>query len=443
MRFTVLLAMCLLWASVNAFGQKRLLREAAELENEGRYAGAFGKYVEAMHRNNTKTETQDALTRTSEQLMGQWLDEYSTLRKSQSADEMLVLVAQIEKHQQQLDFFGLKTTLLTHDQKNFKADKDSILEGWYDQAVTHKKKGNYQKAIFYFDRITQIEADYRNVPNERQAVITAPIFKEAKEAYEQKQISKAWQLFDQLQPGDVNFQESKKYKRKIKEEHALTVSVLPSESNFHSQEYKLRETIVVALSKLNSPFIQLVDRMNLSVILQEQKLGVSGVVDESQVAEVGILLGAKAVLVTKVITYNYQKGPLQAFDKVAYQRFKRSGLAEYRSVNYKEYAQVNTLNISLQVQLISSETSKVLYADVINNQQENSMRFAEYDGNYITLYPIKGDVVYKSGKERETFLKLFEVRKDNIGLIELDQAVQQEIAQKISLGIEGYINTKF
>ncbi|MEM9859465.1 MAG: hypothetical protein AAF843_19080, partial [Bacteroidota bacterium] len=65
------------------------------------------------------------------------------------------------------------------------------------------------------------------------------------------------------------------------------------------------------------------------------------------------------------------------------------------------------------------------------------------DGNYMTLYPIKDDMVYKSGKEREAFLKLFEVRKDNIGLIELDQAVQQEIAQKISLGIEGYINTKF
>ncbi|MEM8565355.1 MAG: CsgG/HfaB family protein [Bacteroidota bacterium] len=442
MRFLVLLTMYLLWASLHASGQKKLLKEAAKLEEQGRYASAFDRYVDALHHNNTRTATQEALVRTSEQLMARWLNEYGTFRRSQATDEMMALAAKIEKHQQQLKYFGLETTLSARVQKGFKADRDSILDSWYNKAILQKKAGDYQRAAFHLNRIIEVDALYRDVVKQKQIVTTAPVFKEAKESYEQQHISKAWRLFSQIQYDDPNFSAAQEYMRLIKKHHSSTVSVLPSVSNFHIQEYKLRDAIVAALSQLNNPHIQMVDRVNLSAILEEQRLGVSGLVDESKVAEVGNLLGAEAVLFTKLMTYDFKKGGLQAFDKVAYKGFKWNGLTEYKAVNYKEYVQVNSLITSLQLLLVDSETSRILFSDIIHNEYEDIIRHAEYEGNYLTLYPAENDLIYKSGKAREDFLKLFQVKRNNKSLVEIDLLVQKEMAQKVALGVEEYFNAQ-
>ncbi len=427
-------------SSAFAFCQKRLLKEAAELEGQGRYEAAVGKYVKAMHHNSTKLETREALMNSSKKLMDQWLSEYFILRNIDSSKEMFDLVAKIEKHQQQLKYFGIKATVAAHYKSDFEADKNKVLSRWYTAATTAIEKGNYDKARDYFDKIMAIDTDYKDVAARRPQVVTAPIFEEAKEAYEQIQITKAWRLFSQLNNDDPNFIEASEFKKKIIEKHSLTVSVLPSESNFHSTEYKLRDGIVAALSKLNSPFIQLVDRENLNSIIEEQKLGLSGLLDESTAAEVGILVGAKAVLFTKILTYDFKKGPIQGFDKVAYQGFKNNGLTQYQSTTFREYLQSTKLITSLQVQLISSETGKLLYADVIHNEQLDTITYADYDGNYLTLYPAKGELIYKSGKERAAFLALFSAQREVLSIAELDLLAQKEIASQVAEGIENYFN---
>lgn len=422
------------------FCQKRVLREAVELESQGRYEAAVGKYVEAMHHNGTKPETRDALASSSKKLMAEWLSDYFVLRNSNATGEMFDLVAKIERHQRQLKYFGMETTIAAHYKTDFEADKNKVLSRWYTTATAATEKGDYDQARDYFDKIMAVKDGYKDVPARRRTVATAPIFEEAKAAYQRKQIAKAWQLFGQLKNDDPNFNKAREFKEKIVEEYSLTVSVLPSESNFHSTEYKLRDGIVAALSQLNSPFIQLVDRENLGSIVEEQKLGLSGLLDEATAAEAGILVGAKGVLFTKVIDYNFNQGALQVFDKIAYQGFKNNGLTQYQSATYQEYLQSTKLITSIQVQLISPETGKVLYADVIHNEQLDTINYTEYNGNYLTLYPAKGELIYKSGEERANFLGLFDAPKKVLSLVELDVAAQKEIANQVAAGIENYFN---
>jgi hypothetical protein len=54
--------------------------------------------------------------------------------------------------------------------------------------------------------------------------------------------------------------------------------------------------MMTGLTQTNDPFLRIVDRENMDRILEEQRLSLSGVVDQETAVRVGNLMGAQAVL---------------------------------------------------------------------------------------------------------------------------------------------------
>ena len=59
--------------------------------------------------------------------------------------------------------------------------------------------------------------------------------------------------------------------------------------------------------KLNNPFIKLVDRTYTKSFIDEQIMGLSGQVAENTNAQAGELIGAKAIISGKLVSFSKQK----------------------------------------------------------------------------------------------------------------------------------------
>ena len=87
-------------------------------------------------------------------------------------------------------------------------------------------------------------------------------------------------------------------------------------------ETKLRSFVQQSVAESNDPFLLLVDRENQDLILQEQQLALSGVLDGNTSVEVGGMLGARAILKGTVVSCDVRTSSLQKFDRQGFESYR-------------------------------------------------------------------------------------------------------------------------
>ncbi|MBS1943931.1 MAG: hypothetical protein JST98_01715, partial [Bacteroidetes bacterium] len=147
-------------------------------------------------------------------------------------------------------------------------------------------------------------------------------------------------------------------------------------------------------------------------ILDEQKLGMSGVVDESSAVSAGKLLGAQAVLMGSLISYQEDNGRLRQSTKEGYEGYQVKELnaetgqeqyvTKYKPVNYVESYRENKAVISFSYKLVSLETGQVLMSKVVDRDAADHAWYATYDGNGQALLPkLNGGVDTRNSARRD------------------------------------------
>jgi len=132
-------------------------------------------------------------------------------------------------------------------------------------------------------------------------------------------------------------------------------------------------------------------------ILEEQRLGLSGVVDEQTAVRVGNLMGAQAVLMGTVIDYREEPGQLRRSTKSGFESYQVRLLnpetgkhyfeTRFKPVRYAEFYQQHKVFASLSYKLVSLETGEVLLSRVVDREASDQVYYATYDGNAERLFP--------------------------------------------------------
>ncbi len=439
-----LIFICCVTINVSCVAQKKILKAARKLEASGLYQDASEKYMDALYRNNTNLDSREGLRRTSQKVLDDMLSDYFQARNKGELQKAIKYYEDARFYQERISYFRVELNIPDYYEKDYNEDKENLLDGWYNEAITAFEDGHFDKAKSLYSKILSIDPEYKDVIDRRDATSTEPYYRRGIDAYEKQNYGQAWKEFQHIKSNDPNYNSAKSYQQNIIDELSISMSVLPAQTNFHKSEWKLRSNIVAQISKLKSPFIKLVDRENLDQIIEEQKLGLTGFVNEKTAARVGQIIGAKSVLITKVVNYNYSPGQMIRNEKVAYSGGSiYSSNSNFRPVKYNEFSQVSTMQVSVQYQLISSETSEVLAADVIHEEINDEMIYATYRGDYNKLFPAKGDLVYKTGKERADFLELFSAKREVASQEDLDFRIQNEVATKLAGSLNAFLVEKY
>jgi len=194
-----------------------------------------------------------------------------------------------------------------------------------------------------------------------------------------------------------------------------------------------------------SPFIEIVDRDNLERLLNEQKLGMSGVVDESTASQAGKVLGLNYVVLGRLINVSQTGGELNSRKVTAYELYPAKNaegqvVQKGKPVTYMLYEGSKTMTYEAAYQVISVETSKIVSSDIVSASDNDHVKYATYNGDPKKLCAINPDesaFSQQSAKNSMVDQRLFGARQKMKSQEEMQPVIIKNLATKIANGICG------
>ena len=198
------------------------------------------------------------------------------------------------------------------------------------------------------------------------------------------------------------------------------------------------------LNQTNDPFLKVIDRTNYEQLLNEQKINLSGAVNESTASEAGKLLGVKWLLGGTLLDMTKKTGELLRQKKEGFKSFKVKKTNEageeyyetqYKKTVYYEYQQKNTVMVSIQIKLISLTTGEIEVSKIFSNEISDRVQYYSYDGDANLLFPSKDGKVVTTNSEKNQMNQYLKSRKEiksvetliNDAFVDIAKQVQSEV----------------
>lgn len=425
---------------------------ASGYEAQGMYLQAADTYKEVLYKNATLLQYREALRRNAQKVIDEKMSSFFVDFNKDNIPSAVKIFDEAEYYATQLRYFNIELLIPETYREDYKKGIDMHMASLYSEGKELSADGNFTEARSKFETISKYNPDYKDVKLLLEESGIEPSYARAVEAFNNKSYYKSWELFEKVAQSNPEYKQTQDFCDKIREKLAITIAILPSHTQLYFLENRLRFNIISSISQLNNPFLQIVDRENLEILIEEQKLGLSGLIDEKTAASLGRISGAKFVLLPKVISHNFIKGNLFRQELVAYEGSQTAVKdpvtgavnypTEYRPVKYLDFTQENKLQFSFQYQLISTENGIIATSDIIHEEVTDNVHYAHYPGNYTLLYPAYNNNIYKSGPERDEFLILFNSGKDPATRHELEFTAQKKIGLKVAESLDTYLKNQ-
>lgn len=342
--------------------------------------------------------------------------------------------------------------------------KNAYLETRYAEAKRMIKEEKFEAANKVLEEILRIDKNYKDASDLEKYSDAEPLYREAMENYDSKKFRTSYYQFERVLNISANYKDANYYKEEALKKGRLTIAVMPiGGTGADKQAADLVYTsIMQKLVQLNNPFIVPIDRKNTDQIIQEQKLGLSGVLDQNTAAETGKLLGAKAVLSGTANGTSYKNIPLTRTEQRGYKRIttrkydavkkKYYNVYSYQKVTYSQISGERTVAANVQIQLVSAETGQVLLSKNYHPVITDRLEYAQTKGPYSEIYPgywkhklipSTQDVIEKSRSAKRSLERLFQEKRRTMKTqTQLTKELSDDVAAKIAREIKSYENSR-
>jgi len=245
------------------------------------------------------------------------------------------------------------------------------------------------------------------------------------------------------------YKEADVLKREAQEKAMITMAVVPFDAPYFTQRQtaNFSNKIISGIKRFRSPFISFKD---YSMVSDRSYIGRGVSIKAARAA------GIKAVIVGRVTNYRVQEGKVHTVKRKVYIRREvkykdKEGNSKTRVTYdkdwYIEYYASNSVDISVEYQLISTETGEVISADSYSRHGEDVIRFARYNGSYKKLVP--GKWKYQKGKRKDDRVyddkasvrklhRLFRAREILTPTYKISDDLERSIAKLIAKGVVNY-----
>ena len=229
-----------------------------------------------------------------------------------------------------------------------------------------------------------------------------------------------------------------------------TLALLPFKNGtpINGADIKIAAYLLDELTKLNDPFLKVVDRENMNSILAEQRFQMSGIFNESMAVEVGKIAGAKAIISGTVLNQTSTVGSMNkvtrnAFESYMVKKVNAEGKAYYETaynpVTYDEYFNAAEAKLSIQYKLTSLETATMLKSSIVDKSKKDEVLYATYGGNSNNLYPANGNMVNTNQRDRNALQNMLKANRSLKDPNELANDLYIETAKQIASEIKAQL----
>ena len=326
--------------------------------------------------------------------------------------------------------------------------KEEYLDERFTAANVLFGNEDFAAAEIIFNEILQLEPNYKDAASLKKYAHIEPIYRRGVEAMKREKYRQAYYSLQNVVQQQDDYKDAKSLMQQSLQEAQYTIAFLPFENVTYERGAADRVSAKILNDVLQNkgPFLKVIDRQNLDVLLKEQKLAMVGVVDENTAANAGNIIGAKAVLIGKVLEVKVVESPVVSQRIKGYESYLIKKLnpqtgqyyneTAYKKVIYTDYSGSRKVTCSFQYKLISAETGEILLSNIVSQTETSAVHYAYYDGDYNLLYPgtwqsqnenSTGDVIHNSFSEKKQLTALFTASK----IMESKEALLSTIYDKI------------
>jgi len=437
-------------------GSKSFAKKGLKLDEAGMYAEAAAMYEQSAQRNQKNIDAKIGLKKTGQQLLNDKLSAFfkATAMESAKGDAVNAYL-DAKLYQERVGRLGVVLDIPDHYRTDFERVKGEYLVELYNEGQAKMAKEDYRAAEQVFAKIARLEPNYKDASSLQSIAYLEPLYRAGKSDLAAGAYRKAYGSLDQVVKRDAAYKDAGALRQECLTKGQFTVAVLPFTTASKRQDIaaRLQGQAITALTESHDPFLKVVDRENLERIMQEQRLSLSGIVDEQTAARAGNLIGAQALLIGDVTDYREEPGQLRQSTKSGFEAYRveqvnretgeKYFVTRYKPVSYTEHYQENKARMAVNYRLISLETGEVLMSKSFDREAEDHMYYATYTGNRDALYPSLNGAADLSNNRRGDLRNLMNAPREvkssatlgselvRQGTVQMAAAIQQELNERL------------
>ena len=393
---------------------KAYTKRGLKMEEVGMMSQAASFYYTAVQKKATNTDALAGLQRAGQWVLNDHLRQFDEARVANDRARAVAAFEAAEAYNNRVAKLGIRLLFMESARQAYEQVKDAHMDELYQAGLTALETEDFADALVQFTEIIRLQADYEDAKHLADVAYCEPHYREATAAIERLHWRTALNGLNAVTARDMGYKDAAALKTNVLENGRFAVALVEFEngSNRSGMDTKVRSFVQQSVAESNDPFLVLVDRENQELILQEQQLALSGVVDGNTSVEVGSMVGAKAILKGTIVSCDVRTSSLQKFDRQGFESYKVEKVNEegkkvyetrYRKVIYQEYKRTRAVDLTIQIQLISLETGKTEMSEMLTRSSRDEIEYARYSGNARKLYPANsnGNRGSRSGLSRK------------------------------------------
>jgi len=409
-------------------GPKSLTRKGNKLSEAGMYKESSEYFLRALSAKPDFIKAKVALKASGQHVID---DQESIFFKAlNSGDKKTAVYSFIEMKtfQDRVSAVKVELSFPSQYQDDFEQVKLQYLDERFAAANELLGKEEFGASEIIFNEIIFLQPDYKDVASLKKYAHIEPIYRRGVDAVKKEKYRAAYYSFQEVVQQQDDYKNAKAMMAEALADAQYTIAFMP----FENVTYERGASDHIAAKLMNDvlqnkgPFLKVIDRQNIDVLLKEQKLGMIGAVDERSAANAGNMIGAKAILMGKLLAVKVSENPVVSQRIKGYEAYQVKKLnpqngqyyseTNYNKVNYVEYTGNRQVTSSFQYKLISTETGEILMSSIVTETSSSTVHYASYDGNRSQLYPgtwlsqtqnNTSDKVYTGSNEKKQLDALF------------------------------------
>jgi curli biogenesis system outer membrane secretion channel CsgG len=425
-------------------GSKSLSKKASKLEEAGLYSDAALFYYNSLLKNRNNIDARIGLTKMGQRMLNDKVDDFTKTKALGETKNAVYAYLEAMAYHDKVERLGIDLEYPRYIADDYEDVKAQYIKELYNESNELMADKKFNEATIILKEIEKLEPGYKDVSSLKNTAVNEPLYLAAVSHFDAGRYRLAYYEFDDIYRVDPNYKDASILRDECLDLGKFPVAIgeFKNSSSKKGVNDRLTAFVITELSAINDPFLRIVERDNLEMILEEQRMSLSGVVDQGTAVEVGNLLGAKAIITGTVLTYEERKGNLKVSEKKGYEGYrvklynkeedKHYYQTRYKPVSYREYYNANEVTISFQYKAISLETGEVLFSNIAEKKLSDDVYYAAYDGEVTNLFPANDEGVLTSRMEKNRLLGLLRAERTLKSVEQLANQAYSVIASDIS-----------
>lgn len=440
------------FAFISCATSKSFYKKGIKLDEAGMSEEAAEMYMKSLAKKNTNVNSKIALKKTGQRALNEKLDDFNKSHMLEDHDQAVYEFEIAKLFFDRVDGYGIKLELPNHYKERYESSVVVYKEQLYIEGVTLYEAKNYSEATRKFNKISGYDPTYKDIQDYKVLTFAEPLYEKGMLAYEREEWRKAYKYFDQIHKKNPEFRDVTELWQSSLDYGTFPVAVVPFEHapSDKAKSEKLHSSILGEITSIDNPFVKVVDRENIDQLIEEQTLGLSGVVEEGTAAQVGKILGAKGMITGEILNYSQSLGRLKKKTVQAFEAYqvtvkneetgKEEQVTKYKPAKYFDYYNKNEITFSVQYKCTSLETGQIIFSKVYEKTTSDEIHYAVFNGEGKKLVPSKDGQPTTRRQDYDALQSLLRAKKTLLTPEELISAHYDGIGTELAKEIEDYLD---